>query len=64
VGTLPDGPQTVSVHLYGAGFDLDEGVALDDEGRIFRYRRGAFGELERVMPALRGRGGPDGGGGA
>lgn len=44
VSTRADGPQPVSVHIYGPGFDLDQGEVLDAEGNIRHYRRGAFGD--------------------
>jgi hypothetical protein len=52
VGTPAQGPQTVSLHLYGPGFDLDQGVALGPDGRPRTYRRGAWGDLSRVRGAL------------
>lgn len=51
VATPEDGPQTVSLHLYGPGFDLDTGVFFGDRGPT-SYRRGPFGDLARVTPAL------------
>lgn len=37
------GPQVVSIHVYGAGFDLDEGEAIGAGGERVRYRRSPFG---------------------
>lgn len=51
VATPADGPQTVSLHLYGPGFDLDVGVALAPGGPT-SYRRGPLGDLARVAAAL------------
>lgn len=51
VATPPDGPQTLSLHLYGPGFDLDTGVYLGGAGPT-PYRRGPFGDLSRVLPHL------------
>lgn len=34
------GPQVMSLHLYGPGFDLDRGVALDGAGHPAAYTRG------------------------
>ena len=48
VSTDRDGPQTVSVHIYGAGFDLDTGRALDENGKPRLYRRGAFGDPSKL----------------
>ena len=58
VATPEDGPQTVSLHLYGPGFDLDTGLSLTGAGPT-AYRRGRFGELARVAPALRRRPGSE-----
>lgn len=52
VGTPAQGPQTVSIHIYGRGFDLDVGLALGEDGRPRTYRRGAWGDLDAVRPAL------------
>lgn len=48
VGTLSEGPQTVSLHLYGPGFEMDEGEALDENGAVRRYRRSAWGKLQAL----------------
>ena len=53
VATPQGGPQTVSLHLYGPGFDLDTGLYLADDGPA-PYRRGPLGDLARVAPSLRG----------
>ena len=55
VGTLDEGPQTVSIHIYGPGFDLDEGRALGEDGKPATYRRGRLGDMERLLPHLRWR---------
>jgi predicted metal-dependent enzyme (double-stranded beta helix superfamily) len=47
VGT-GDGPQVVSIHVYGAGFDLDEGSAWSPERGFFRYRRGQWADPAAV----------------
>lgn len=52
VATPATGAQTVSLHLYGPGFDLDEGEALGADGRPMRYRRGAWGNLEALEGAF------------
>ncbi len=52
VATPADGLQTVSLHLYGPGFDLHTGRSVAEGGPV-AYRRGPFGELARVAPALR-----------
>lgn len=64
VATPAEGPQTVSLHLYGPGFDLDEGVYFaemtKDGAGPTPYRRGPLGDPARVLPGLRvhaGRGG-------
>ncbi len=44
VRTDATGPQPVSVHVYGAGFDLDTGLVLGEDGQAKSYRRGAFGD--------------------
>jgi predicted metal-dependent enzyme (double-stranded beta helix superfamily) len=45
VSTREGGPQTVSIHVYGPGFNLDDGVALGADGRPRSYRRGPLGDL-------------------
>lgn len=52
VGAGTPGVQTVSFHLYGPGFDLDEGDGVDDEGQVRRYRRGPWGDAAVVYGAL------------
>lgn len=52
VGTPAHGPQTVSVHLYGPGFDLDTGLALGPDGAPRAYRRGPWGDPAAVAGAL------------
>lgn len=52
VATPAQGPQTVSVHLYGPGFDLHTGRSITAAGMAV-YRRGPFGELARVAHGLR-----------
>jgi hypothetical protein len=47
------GPQPVSLHLYGPGFDLTTGVALLD-GAPRTYRRGPLGDFARLSPAFAG----------
>lgn len=48
VSTDGEGLQTVSVHIYGAGFDLDTGRGLDERGEPRSYRRGPFGDPARL----------------
>ena len=52
VATPETGPQTLSLHLYGPGFDLDTGVYLPDTGLpdtgVTSYRRGPLGDLARI----------------
>jgi predicted metal-dependent enzyme (double-stranded beta helix superfamily) len=52
VATPPEGPQTVSLHLYGPGFDLTTGVALID-GAPRPYRRGPLGELAQIAASFK-----------
>lgn len=40
------GPQVVSIHVYGAGFNLDEGELMGPDGAIRTYRRGPLGNLD------------------
>lgn len=54
VATPAHGPQTVSLHLYGPGFDLDTGVYVAPTG-VTSYRRGPLGELDRVRECFRPR---------
>jgi len=51
VATPHDGPQTVSLHLYGPGFDLATGLAFLD-GAPRTYRRGPLGEFARITSAF------------
>jgi len=52
VSTPATGPQTVSLHLYGPGFDLDEGVMMGADGPR-SYRRGSLKDMAEVASALR-----------
>lgn len=54
VATPAGGPQTVSLHLYGPGFDLDVGRSFV-AGEPRTYRRRPFGELTQVSRAFRAR---------
>lgn len=54
VATPPGGPQTVSLHLYGPGFDLTTGVALVD-GAPRTYRRGPLGAFAQIAAAFAAR---------
>lgn len=47
-----EGPQVVSVHLYGPGFDLDVGEAMDERGHR-TYRRSPFGESTALQALWR-----------
>jgi predicted metal-dependent enzyme (double-stranded beta helix superfamily) len=51
VATPEAGPQTVSLHLYGPGFDLDTGLYVADTG-VTTYRRGPPGDLARLTDAF------------
>ncbi len=44
--------QTISIHIYGADFDLETGVALDEDDKPRRYTRGPLGDLSHVAPAF------------
>lgn len=52
VGAGTPGVQTVSFHLYGPGFDLDEGDGVGEDGQVRRYRRGPWGDPAVVAAAL------------
>lgn len=52
VGTPANGPQTVSLHIYGPGFDLDIGRSFVEGGQR-TYRRSPFRELARVAHSFR-----------
>jgi predicted metal-dependent enzyme (double-stranded beta helix superfamily) len=43
VRTDPTGPQPISIHIYGPGFDMDTGVAIGHDGKPRTYTRGAWG---------------------
>lgn len=47
-----DGPQPVSVHIYGEGFNLDKGIYLDDAGKPQRSSRSDFGSNDVFLPFL------------
>lgn len=55
VSSPPAGPQTVSIHIYGQGFDLDEGIKREDDGRVVTYKRGPFANGEELIGAVRQR---------
>lgn len=46
------GPQVMSLHLYGPGFDLDRGVALDHSGRPAVYTRGPLRDISALQGLL------------
>lgn len=52
VSAFEGAEQTVSVHLYGPGFDLDTGVALDAQGCVRTYTRGPLQPLEGLAGGL------------
>gem|GEM_PF-3032569 len=54
VATPADGPQTISLHLYGPGFDLDVGRSFV-AGEPRTYHRRPFGALAQVRRAFRAR---------
>ena len=54
VATPADGPQTISLHLYGPGFDLDVGRSFV-AGEPRTYHRRPFGALAQVSRAFRAR---------
>lgn len=54
VATPDAGPQTLSLHLYGPGFDLDTGLRLDAGGPR-AYRRGPLRALAELQPHLQER---------
>ncbi len=54
VATPADGPQTLSLHLYGPGFDLDTGLYFGPTG-VTAYRRGPLGDLARVRECFQPR---------
>lgn len=56
VGTPAFGPQTASLHIYGPGFDLDQGTYVDEKGLFQQGKRSPFKDLEAILPALRLRG--------
>ncbi len=51
VATPARGPQTVSLHLYGPGFDLEVGRSMVG-GSPRSYRRRPFGDLAQIARAL------------
>ena len=52
VATPQGGPQTLSLHLYGPGFDLDTGVYFSNETGVTPYRRGPLGDLAHLRDFL------------
>ncbi len=46
------GPQVMSLHLYGPGFDLDRGVALDGMGQPATYTRGPLKDVSALRGLL------------
>lgn len=43
VSTDTEGLQTVSIHVYGNGFDMDTGIGMDAQGQQRSYKRGPLG---------------------
>jgi hypothetical protein len=52
VGSPAQGEQTVSLHLYGRGFDLDVGEGIGPDGLPRRYARSPWGAPSRVLGAV------------
>lgn len=52
VAAPAEGPQTLSLHLYGPGFDLDTGVLFGAQGPT-TYRRGPLRDLRELAADLR-----------
>lgn len=52
VGTPEGGAQTVSIHIYGPGFDMDVGETLGDDGTPKSYRRSAFKDIQLALPSF------------
>lgn len=52
VGTEKTGPQTVSIHIYGREFNLDEGTYFNEEGELVQARRGNFKNLRDIESAF------------
>ncbi len=50
--TPPTGPQPVSIHIYGEGFDLDQGIYLDAEMKPQHAMRSAFKDNQIFLPYL------------
>ena len=52
VGTPQDGPQTLSLHIYGEGFNLEEGYYLNSSLQPVKAKRSAFGNNSVFEDAL------------
>jgi len=52
VATPEHGPQTLSLHLYGPGFDLDNGIYFSQATGVTPYRRGPLGDLGHIHTLL------------
>jgi predicted metal-dependent enzyme (double-stranded beta helix superfamily) len=50
--TPKDGPQPVSLHFYGPGFDLDEGTYVNSDFEVVQGRRSPFKSNEVFLPHL------------
>jgi predicted metal-dependent enzyme (double-stranded beta helix superfamily) len=48
VETPGDGEQTISIHIYGAAFDLDRGVYINDAGTQVQATRSPFKNLSSI----------------
>ena len=48
MSTLDRTDQTVSIHIYGAGYDLDVGYKLNDDYRIQKYTRSDFLNIKDI----------------
>ena len=48
VSTLDHEEQTVSIHIYGNGYDLEKGFKLNDDFNVEEYTRSDFLDFENI----------------
>jgi hypothetical protein len=53
VTSLKGGVQPASIHVYGNGFDMDQGKSWDvQQNKIMSYKRGKFADLNNLSASF------------
>ena len=50
VFTKSNKKQTISIHIYGEGFDVDKGIYLNKKFDLVTSKRSKFKEIKEIMP--------------